>query len=208
MNKKISFALVAIMLAFSMVTFVGCEDATKDDPAPQNLAMASDAPEGALYLYGGTPKVGEWQNWGANTIIDETYAADVSYNPCIKMTTGADNWGNAYPWAFDAGSLTGMTHFSFKIKTDDYDYILVKIPGSTFGADWVQIFLDGSTTNTTVTDVAGATGWKKVDINATAAWTSLDGATQCCIGYQGIPIVDGALVTPDITMYLADVYFY
>ncbi len=208
MNKKISFALVAIMLAFSMVTFVGCEDATKDDPAPQNLALPTDAPEGAIFLYGGTPKVGEWQNWGMNNVVDEAYAADASYNPCILLTS-ATGWGNGYPWAFDAGSLTGMTTFSFKVKSEDYDYVAVKMPGSSLIGDAaVQIFFDGRTAGTTVTDVAGAPGWKKVVVNVATVWGNLDAATQCAIYYQVIPVVHGSSTPEGEIMYLADIYLY
>ena len=206
MNKKISFVLVAIMLAFSMVVFLGCE-ATTDPTDPTNLGMATDAPEGALFLYGGTPKVGAWQDCGPGSTPIDTYALDASYNPCIQSTSGT-GWGNAYPFAFDAGSLTGMTTLSLKIKSDDYDYILIKIPGSTFGDANVQFLFDGTSANSTVTDVAGAPGWKKIVIDAAAVWGSLDAATQAAFIYQVYPVIDGATTPADEIMYLADIYLY
>ena len=106
--------------------------------------------------------------------------AGETYNPCIESSIAKGGWGNTVAWnTITAGTLSGYTKLFFKIKSSDYDYIIIVPASGTAGNAGKQYFLaDG----TALTD-----GWIQMEVDVAKDFGDLAATTQAAFYWQALP---------------------
>lgn len=195
MSKKISFGLVTMALLFASFVMVGCDTGNNDTTDPVGTTN--------LYLYdankeGSNIVVSAMDAWGTGTAFNMAFAGE-TYNPCIE-SIAKGGWGNTVAWnTITAGTLSGYTKLFFKIKSSDYDYIIIKFPASgTAGDAGKQYFLADGT--------ALKDGWIQMEVDVAKDFGDLGATAQAAFYWQALPVVDGTTVPADEVFYLADIY--
>jgi len=67
--------------------------------------------------------------WGTETIQEPDYDEDDTYSPAMRLEY-VDGWGIVFATGIDAGTLHGYDTLHMKVKTDDYDMVVVSLPGA------------------------------------------------------------------------------
>lgn len=150
--KKILLILFSLFLT---LTFTACFDSvekavTETTSEDSNSGETGDT--GKTYFYSATGAIdieSTWGEWSTGTTIESDVAL-TPYTNVIKLTAASGTWGNvlAFP-ELTAGLFAEYTTLEFKIKTDSYSEIQVKLPdvekiyqlssGTDLGNGWIQM---------------------------------------------------------------------
>ncbi|MBM7555689.1 Ig-like domain-containing protein [Halanaerobacter jeridensis] len=175
------------------IGYTGDSQTLTIDGSAQSISLeVTAATKSYLYSSAGTVDIANTiDTWGSGTGLTTDYSGDADYSPIIEAVSGT-NWGaDAAVVAFtglNAGELANYNKLVFKVKSDQYSSLRVKIPDT----ENEYVIADNG--------VDLGNGWYQVEIDLADFSDAVDSAVEVAIhnNFYGSPG----------KMYITDVYVY